>query len=158
MGSICTVPYAIGTAIGTVDDCPQLRLFGMAIILTNVSESILFIVGSFMFLYTISSSLGMSVFDLFYEIVFKYDGFDYILLIGSKLYILCAGFYETHSFCNGKKFDLLFLTQHSHLSMVPRKIIYGCTVKVYMEYTLIKSVYWEILFAIAINVPIKVKI
>jgi hypothetical protein len=59
---------------------------------SNTLESLCFIPATFLFLYHIIKKLDMNGWRLMTSMFMEHKGIDYLLLVGTKLYILVSGF------------------------------------------------------------------
>jgi hypothetical protein len=72
-------------------DHPQFPILALSIMASNTLESLCFIPATFLFLYHIIKKLDMNGWKLLTSMFMEHKGFDYILLILTKMYILVGG-------------------------------------------------------------------
>jgi hypothetical protein len=76
-----------------LSDHPQFPLLAWSVIIANTLESVCFIPSTALFLYHISTQLNLDGRKVIASLFMDHHGLDYILLIGTKLYILIGGFF-----------------------------------------------------------------
>jgi hypothetical protein len=86
-------PYAWGGLKGTNVNSASIRLYGLTLTVANTLDCILFITGTFVFLFAITKALGISKLNTLTTIATDYNGVDYLILVVLKLYILWCGVY-----------------------------------------------------------------
>jgi hypothetical protein len=74
-----------------LSDHPQFSILALSIILSNVFESLCFIPSTFFFLYHIASKLQLNGRALLVSLFMEHQGVDYVLLVGTKMYIMIGG-------------------------------------------------------------------
>jgi hypothetical protein len=76
-----------------LSDHPQFALLALSVMFANTLESVCFVPSTILFLYHISTKLNLDGRRLFVSLFMDHQGLDYILLIGTKMYILVGGFF-----------------------------------------------------------------
>jgi hypothetical protein len=74
-----------------LSDHPQFPFLVLSVIFANVLEALCFIPSTFYFLYHIATKLHLNGRALFVSLFMEHQGVDYILLVGTKAYIMISG-------------------------------------------------------------------